>query len=79
MQILKMPTLCAVFECFIKTTNKGLSFYRFPKVRKNVASDINALLLAQRKSWLNALHRSDVTDKQLDHIRICSLNFKMGL
>jgi len=74
-----MPTLCAVFECFNKTTNKNLSFYRFPKVWKNAASDINALLLAQRKSWFNALHRSDVTDKQLDHMRICSLHFKMGL
>ncbi|KAE9542522.1 hypothetical protein AGLY_003383 [Aphis glycines] len=47
-QILKMPTLCAVFECLNKTTKPF--FYRFLKVRKNVASDINALLLAQRKS-----------------------------
>ncbi|XP_022183201.1 uncharacterized protein LOC111042812 [Myzus persicae] len=73
-----MPTLCSVFDCVNKTTNKQFSFYRFPKARKNVASDINALLLAQRKSWLNALHRSDVTDIQLDHMRICSLHFKMG-
>lgn len=74
-----MPTLCAVFGCVNKTTNKQLSFYRFPKVRKNVAYDINALLLAQRKSWFDALHRSDVTNEQPDHMRICSLHFKMGL
>ncbi|KAF0750585.1 52 kDa repressor of the inhibitor of the protein kinase-like [Aphis craccivora] len=69
-----MPTLCVRFECLNKITNKNLSFYCFPKARKNVA-----FLLAQRKLWINALHRSDVTDKQLHHIQICSLHFKMGL
>ncbi|KAL5245827.1 hypothetical protein ACI65C_013235 [Semiaphis heraclei] len=73
-----MPTLCAVFACGNKTLDKSLSFYRFPKVKVNAASDLNTQILKQRTAWLNALHRTDVQDSQLKNMRICSVHFKSG-
>lgn len=73
-----MPTLCAVFGCGNKTVDKSLSFYRFPKVKINAASDLKIQMLQQRTEWLKALHRTDVRDSQLQNMRICSVHFKTG-
>ncbi|XP_060871942.1 uncharacterized protein LOC132946120 [Metopolophium dirhodum] len=73
-----MPTICAVFGCGNKTLDKSLSFYRFPKVKVNAASDLKTQILKQRTEWLNALHRTDVHDSQLKNMRICSIHFKSG-
>ncbi|KAL4126438.1 hypothetical protein QTP88_010660 [Uroleucon formosanum] len=73
-----MPTICAVFGCVNKTLDKSLSFYRFPKVKVNAASDLRTQILKQRTAWLNALHRIDVHDSQLKNMRICSVLFKSG-
>lgn len=70
-----MPLLCAVSGCNNKSTNKGLSFYRFPKTKKNAASDINALITQQRESWYSAIN---IVDNMIDSKRICSVHFKTG-
>lgn len=67
-----MPFLCAVFGYTYKSTDKRLSIYRFPKSKKNAASDINTLLPQQRESWFNMIHRSAIVDSQSDSIRISS-------
>jgi len=73
-----MPTLSAVFGCGNKTLDKSLSFYRFPNVKVDAASDLKTQILKQRTAWLNALHRTDVHDSQLKNMRICSVHFKSG-
>jgi len=73
-----MPILCAVYGCVKKSNDKSLSFYRFPKVKNNVCSDLKSKMLAQRTAWLTSLKRSDVLDSQLNSMRICSIHFKGG-
>lgn len=61
----------------IKPPIKIYHFIAFQKTKRMLLL-INALLLAQRASWLNALRRTDLVDKQLDNMRICSIHFKTG-
>lgn len=49
--LFKMPTICAVFGCVNKTLDKSLSFYRFPKVKVNAASDLRTQILKQRTHY----------------------------
>lgn len=73
-----MPTVCAVYGCTNKTTNKSVSFYRFPKKKKSAATDLQKLQEDQRNMWLKSLHRVDLKNKQVDAMRICSSHFKSG-
>lgn len=73
-----MPTTCAVKGCKNRTTDKTLSFYRFPKLKKNAASDIQNLSEKQRDAWLKSLKRYDIANKNVDVMRICSTHFISG-
>eukprot|EP00102_Acyrthosiphon_pisum_P018936 XP_016656146.1 PREDICTED: uncharacterized protein LOC100160969 isoform X1 [Acyrthosiphon pisum] len=73
-----MPTVCAVYGCTNKTTNKSVSFFRFPKKKKSAATDLQKLQEDQRNMWLKSLHRVDLKNKQVDAMRICSSHFKSG-
>lgn len=73
-----MPTLCAVFGCVNKSTNKLLSFFRFLKVKSNVCLDSKAKMLVQRMAWFESLKIIYVIENQLNNMRICSIHFKTG-
>lgn len=73
-----MPTLCAIVKCSNKTTNKNISFYRFPKVKMNAASDLKMKMNKQQNAWLKLLRRLDLTNKNIDYMRVCSAHFKSG-
>jgi len=74
-----MLTLCAVFGCVNKSADKSLSFFRFPKVKSNVCSDLKAKMLAQRMAWLKSvfLNLFDITEHQPIIFFSCGTSLKI--
>lgn len=73
-----MLTLCTMFGCTNKTVNKLLSFYWFPKFKIFACLDLKTLIQSQQNTYntkYNLLHRSDVSKKNINHMRISSVNF----
>ncbi|XP_026806978.1 uncharacterized protein LOC113549730 [Rhopalosiphum maidis] len=73
-----MLMLCAIVGYSNKTTNKNISFYCFPKVKMNAASDLKMKMNKQQNAWLKSLHRLDLPNKNIDYMRVCSAHFKSG-
>lgn len=74
-----MPTVCALFMGVpIITTSETLSFYRYPKVKANPASDLKKPMDLQSNAWLKSLQRLDLLNKQFHHMRVCSVHFRNG-
>lgn len=65
-----------MFRCTNKKVNKLLSFYRFRKVKTLASLDLKTLIQSQQNTLLKVFHRTDVSKKNINHMRISSVNFK---
>lgn len=75
-----MVNFCAVIGCSSRSGkgNEGVSFFRIPQVRSRLGNDYQELQKIRRMKWILALRRKDITEKKLEHFRICSKHFLKG-
>ena len=71
--------LCMVVGCSKRSgRDKGISFYRIPKIITNNKGSEYLQLSSRRRGFLAAISRDDITEKILEHDRICSRYFISG-
>lgn len=66
---------CAVYGC----SHDGIrcKYFKFPKVTFSNFEDFE-LVLKRRSAWFQALRRSDITEREIDHKVICRCHFTSG-
>jgi len=73
-----------VYQCSSrhKVINDGdsdpIRFYKFPAVNPRACKELQDLRMKQRKAWMAAVKRENITEDQLNKLRICSKHFLSG-
>ena len=72
--------LCVVVGCSSKNgKDKGLGFFRIPKIITNQGEEQEELTTRRRKEWISAVSRDDATNNRvLESERVCSKHFVFG-
>ncbi len=71
--------LCAIFGCGTRSVrDKGVHMARIPTVIANQGEKIRKLSEERRNKWISAISRKDLTDRILDHGRVCGKHFISG-
>ena len=74
-----MPTISCVYKCHKRSSkDSDVLFCRFPQVRKRFSTELQELFKKRRAAWLEALRRNNISDWELNTIRICSNHFISG-
>ncbi|XP_071099751.1 uncharacterized protein [Haliotis cracherodii] len=73
-----MPTTCIVVNCQSRSGRDKKIFYRLPRLIKHQGKVTETKSNKRRRLWLAAINRSDLTQKTLDQIRVCSDHFLCG-
>ena len=74
-----MVSSCCVVGC--KNTaacNSDISLHKFPKIKKSLSREYQAIQKKRRYAWWNALNRKNVSLKALETLRICGTHFVSG-
>ena len=58
---------------------KDISFFRVPKVIKHQGEQTEKLSEERRRLWITAISRADITEKILEHDRVCGEHFVSGV
>ena len=59
--------------------DKGVGYYRVPKVVTNQGKMMEELATERRRQWISAISREGLTDKIIDDNRVCGKHFKSGV
>ena len=58
--------------------DKYVSFYRVPVIIRNEGELTEELTTEQRRKWISAISRDDITKKKIENDRVCSSHFESG-
>ena len=59
--------------------DKGVGYYRVPKVVTNQGKMMEELTTERRRQWISAISREGLTDKIIDDNRVRGKHFKSGV
>ena len=59
--------------------DKGVGYYRVPKVVTNQGKMMEELTTERQRQWISAISREGLTDKIIDDNRVCGKHFKSGV
>ena len=68
-----------MFGCGIRSGHdKGVNTARVPSIITSHGEEVGKLSEQRRKKWISAIRREDLTDKILNHGRVCGKHFISG-
>ena len=71
--------LCVVVGCSSRSgRDKGISFFRIPRIVKNRGENVEQLSKKRCAGYISAIMRKNLTDKIQSNDRICSGHFLSG-
>ncbi|CAG9840696.1 unnamed protein product [Diabrotica balteata] len=79
--IANMPMVCFVVGCSNRSNRNPMGYFRIPTVPfKRFRQDEETIRSVQqrRDKWIQALKRTDLTNRQLNNARVCSNHFISG-
>ena len=74
-----MVSFCAIVGCSKRIgRDKGISFFRLPKVITHQGEEAKALSEERRNTWLARISRADLSMEKQKNTRVCSDHFVSG-
>ena len=72
--------ICAIIGCSNRSGRDKVRFFRLPAVVEGQGEQMRSITEAQRRAWLKAISRDDLTvhdltDKKLSNVFVCEEHF----
>ena len=72
--------ICAIIGCSNRSGRDKVRFFRLPAVVEGQGEQMHSITEAQRRAWLKAISRDDLTvhdltDKKLSNVFVCEEHF----
>ena len=67
--------ICAIVGCSNRSGRDKVRFFRLPAIVEGQGEQMRSIKEAQRRAWLKAISRADLTEKNLANIFVCEEHF----